>query len=66
MERMTTQNPKRYWTGIKIPLPHRPLLNPRPVLLLVESDSVTGNGFFFSSLPGTGHRRSAPGCSERD
>jgi two-component system sensor histidine kinase CpxA len=49
---MKTQNPKRYWTGIKIPLPHRPLLNPKPVLLLVESDSVTGNGFFFSPLPG--------------
>ena len=48
---MKTRNPKRYWTGIKIPLSLDASSHPKPVLLLVSSDSITGNGFFFDPLP---------------
>jgi len=48
---MKTQNPKRYWTGIKIPLLLDTSSHPKPGLLLVSSDSITGNGFFFDPLP---------------
>ncbi len=48
---MKTRNPKRYWTGIKIPLSLNASSRPKPGLLLVSSDSITGNGFFFDPLP---------------
>jgi two-component system sensor histidine kinase CpxA len=48
---MKTRNPKRYWTGIKIPLSLEVSSRPKPGLLLVSSDSITGNGFFFDPLP---------------
>ena len=48
---MKTRNPKRYWTGIKIPLRLDTSSHQKPGLLLVSSDSITGNGFFFDPLP---------------
>ncbi len=48
---MKTRNPKRYWTGIKIPLLLEPSSHPELGLLLVSSDSITGNGFYFNPLP---------------
>ncbi len=48
---LRTQDPTRYWFGVRIPLfpdsSHRPM----PSLLLAVSDSMTGNGFFFDPLP---------------
>ncbi|MCI5222408.1 MAG: HAMP domain-containing protein, partial [Candidatus Electrothrix sp. AR4] len=47
---MRTDNPTRYWFGMRIPtvtgMGHR-----MPGLLLAVSDSITGNGFFFDPLP---------------
>ncbi|ACN17592.1 Signal transduction histidine kinase [Desulforapulum autotrophicum HRM2] len=48
---MKTRNPKRYWTGIKIPLLLDPSSDLKSGLLLVSSNSITGNGFFFDPLP---------------
>lgn len=48
---MKTRNPNRYWTGIKIPLQLDTSPHPKPVLLVVSSRSITGNGFFFDPLP---------------
>ena len=52
---MQTQNPTRYWAGVRIPLP--PAAPPAPpgpppaVFLFAASDSLTGNGFFFDPVP---------------
>ena len=48
---MRTQQPTRYWSGIRIHLPLAPMRRPEPAMLLAVSDSVTGNGFFFDPLP---------------
>ncbi|MCP4574709.1 MAG: HAMP domain-containing histidine kinase [Deltaproteobacteria bacterium] len=48
---MSTRNPTRYWSGIRIPLFSGPLPPPSSGLLLAVSNSVTGNGFFFDPLP---------------
>jgi two-component system sensor histidine kinase CpxA len=49
---MQTQNPKRYWTGIRLP-PLSDAAAERPLrsVLLAGSDSITGHGFFFDPLP---------------
>jgi two-component system sensor histidine kinase CpxA len=48
---MRTRQPTRYWAGIRMPVPPKPLHPPAPALLLAVSNSVTGNGFFFDPLP---------------
>jgi two-component system sensor histidine kinase CpxA len=50
---MRTTDPTRYWARIMIPAPLA-LSRPGPpsfALLLAESDSITGNGFFFDPFP---------------
>jgi two-component system sensor histidine kinase CpxA len=46
-----TRHPSRYWSGIRILVPHEPLRPPIPAMLLAVSNSITGNGFFFDPLP---------------
>lgn len=48
---MRTQNPTRYWSGMRVPIFFESLPRPRPALLLAVSDSVTGKGFFFDPFP---------------
>ena len=54
---MRTQQPTRYWAGIRIPIPPEtlrppgPLGPPKPAMLLAVSESITGHGFFFDPLP---------------
>ncbi len=48
---MRTRRPTRYWSGLRIPLPPGPMQPPAAAILLAESDSLTGNGFFFDPLP---------------
>lgn len=48
---MRTQNPNRYWSGIRIPVSFPSIPHPKPALLMAVSHSVTGNGFFFDPLP---------------
>ena len=48
---MRTSNPSLYWTGILLPPPPGSPDFSSPFVLLVVSDSVSGNGFFFDSLP---------------
>ena len=47
---LRTNNPTRYWSGMRVPISCESL-PPRPALLLAASNSVTGNGFFFDPLP---------------
>ncbi len=49
--RMRTQNPTRYWAGIRIRIASPSSRRMPPALLLAASDSITGNGFFFDPLP---------------
>lgn len=48
-----TQRPVRYWSGLRlpVPLPFGPVRPPAAAVLLAESDSLTGKGFFFDPLP---------------
>ncbi len=48
---MRTKNPTRYWARILVPLPNRPMRPPAFAMLVAESESITGNGFFFDPLP---------------
>lgn len=48
---MRTENPVRYWSGIKIPLFREPLHPPVSAVIVAVSDSVTGHGFFFDPIP---------------
>ncbi len=48
---LRTENPVRYWAGIRIPLPSKASLPPRPAILFAVSASITGKGFFFDPLP---------------
>ncbi len=43
--------PAKYWAGVHIGLTHADPVDPRPVTLLVVSDSITGGGLFFEPLP---------------
>lgn len=48
---LKSEDPKLHWTGLKIPLePPSPKI-PKSGLLLVVSDSFSGNGFFFDLSP---------------
>ncbi|WP_462324937.1 sensor histidine kinase [Desulfoplanes sp.] len=48
---MRTADPDLYWTGIVLPHPPGSGDFAAPFVLLVVSDSVSGNGFFFDSMP---------------
>ena len=48
---MQTQNPTRYWAGVRIPLPPAPPGPPQAAFLFAVSESLTGNGFFFDPVP---------------
>ncbi|GAU09888.1 sensor histidine kinase [Desulfoplanes formicivorans] len=49
--RMHTSDPDLYWTGIMLPPPPKPRDFPTPFVLMVVSDSASGNGFFFDARP---------------
>src|SRR5581483_388292 len=48
---VTTSNPTRYWTGVRIPIFEKG--NPESIraVLLASSDSITGHGLFFDPKP---------------
>ncbi|MBN1850586.1 MAG: HAMP domain-containing histidine kinase [Deltaproteobacteria bacterium] len=46
-----TKNPTQYWARIIIPVSLEPWRPAEPAMLIAESESITGNGFFFDPLP---------------
>ena len=47
-------DPAKYWAGIHIGVTHDDPSDPRPVTLLIASDSIRGGGLFFDPLPWLG------------
>jgi len=48
---MRTNNPTRYWAGIRISMSAAPSSRSARAVLISVSDSITGKGFFFDPLP---------------
>lgn len=46
-----TKEPRRYWTGMWVPLFIEKNHSPLDAVLMAVSDSITGHGFFFDPLP---------------
>ncbi|NOZ00829.1 MAG: HAMP domain-containing histidine kinase [Deltaproteobacteria bacterium] len=46
-----TDEPSRYWAGIRMPIYGNGIDTPRPATLLGVSDSMTGHGLFINILP---------------
>lgn len=51
---MRTDTPPRYWAGIHLSLAYGDGPSRRPLTLVLASDSITGNGFFFNPWPWAG------------
>ena len=47
-------DPANYWAGIHVGITHDDPSDPRPVTLLIASDSIRGGGLFFDPLPWLG------------
>ena len=43
--------PAKYWAGIHVNLVHDDPVDPRPVTVLIVSDTITGGGLFFDPRP---------------
>ncbi|MEO6742362.1 MAG: HAMP domain-containing sensor histidine kinase [Chthoniobacteraceae bacterium] len=43
--------PAKYWAGIHVNLVHDDPVDPRPVTVLIVSDTITGGGMFFDPRP---------------
>lgn len=51
---MRSSDPARYWAGIHLALAHGEGPARRPLTLVIVSDSLSGNGFFFNPWPWAG------------
>ncbi|MBU6402141.1 MAG: HAMP domain-containing histidine kinase [Verrucomicrobia bacterium] len=48
---LRTENPTRYWVGVRLPPPRAPPPRPGPMVLLAVSPSLWGGGLFFDLTP---------------
>jgi two-component system sensor histidine kinase CpxA len=48
---LRTQDPVRYWVGLRVPILDRERPRPGPATLLVMSESLRGGGLFFDPTP---------------
>ena len=48
---LRTDNPTRYWVGVRLPMIEQGRPRPRPATLLLVSDSMRGGGLFFDPTP---------------
>ena len=44
-------DPKRYWTGVRLPLMDQSQARPCPLILVLASDSLAAGGLFFDATP---------------